>query len=456
VEADFPFWLPTLSQHLLVTVLALLVYVLTTRVGRSRRPPTSAIAWVIGLGLMPYLSLPLFLMFGTRKLRAARGPRAIKARPERPWAEDLLESLGAGAPAPARVRFHDDGAQARDALWSVIDSATRTLDVSTFLVGDDAIGRETVARLTARAREGVQVRLLVDAIGIWLKRPPSLRVLRDAGASVVWFNPLLRLDRRIPRNLRNHRKLAIADDRRLWSGGRNLADEYFIGEGGAPPWIDLSFEIEGAVAASAARQFEIDWRAARGLPRRIVVEPESDGAGPVAQFVPSGPDQLEDTVHTLLLAACFHAKRRVLAVTPYFVPDEDLLQAMRFAVLRGVEFTLVLPRRSNHRIADFVRGRALRLLAESGARVHLLPQMLHAKAMVIDESLAWSGSVNLDSRSLLINYESISVFYGDAEVRWLATWIETHAARGERFEPRRAGILRDLAEGLLLMIAFQV
>ena len=111
-----------------------------------------------------------------------------------------------------------------------------------------------------------------------------------------------------------------------------------------------------------------------------------------------------------------------MAVTPYFVPDDDLLQAMRFAVLRGVELTLVVPRRSNHRIADFVRGRALRLLADAGARVRLVPRMLHAKAVVVDESLAWSGSVNLDARSLLINYESIGVFYGEAEIRWL---IET-------------------------------
>ncbi len=224
----------------------------------------------------------------------------------------------------------------------------------------------------------------------------------------------------------------------------------------APAWIDLSFQIDGPVAATAARQFEADWHAARGSPARTIAEPEALASGPVAQFVPSGPDQAEDTVHTLLLAACFHARRRVMAVTPYFVPDDDLLQAMRFAVLRGVEVTLVMPRRSNHRIADFVRGRALRLLAGAGGRVHLLPGMLHAKAVVVDESLAWSGSVNLDARSLLINYESIAVFYGDVEIRWLATWIDAQVARGERFEARRVGLVRDLAEGLLLMIAFQV
>lgn len=455
---DLPGWLPTLSQHLLVTALALLVYVLTTRVGRARRAPTSAIAWVMGLGLVPYLFLPLFLMFGTRKLRAARVPRPIRARPERPWAEDLLESLGAGAPAAVRVRFHADGAESRDALWALIDGATHTLDVSTFLVGDDATGRETVARLAARAREGVRVRLLIDAVGTLLKRPPSLRELRRAGGRVVWFNRLLRLDRRIPRNLRNHRKLAIADDGRLWSGGRNVADEYFVDTAGAPAWVDLSFDIAGPVAATAARQFEADWRAARGSPTRTIADPAPEAAShdAVAQFVPSGPDQAEDTVHTLLLASCFHARRRVMAATPYFVPDDDLLQALRFAVLRGIEVTLVIPRRSNHHIADFVRGRALRVLAAAGARVCLVPRMLHAKAVVVDDVLAWSGSVNLDSRSLLINYESVVVFHGEREIRWLATWIEGQAAQGERFEARPAGLVRDLAEGLLLTIAFQV
>lgn len=156
------------------------------------------------------------------------------------------------------------------------------------------------------------------------------------------------------------------------------------------------------------------------------------------------------------LAACFQAKERLLAVTPYFVPDDALLTAMRLAARRGVEVTLVLPLESNHRLADFVRGRALRTLAQAGASVRLVPRMVHAKAVIVDESLAWCGSVNLDSRSLLINYESVVVFFGLAEIRWLATWVSALEEAGAPFVSRPVGLVRDLAEGLLLAVAFQM
>lgn len=432
-------WLPTVSQHLMVSAFALLVYVLTTRARRMRRPPTAAMAWVLGLALVPYLFLPLFVLFGTRKLKA------------------VVDTFTAQRPEPAITRFHANGEEARIALWEVIDAASKRLDVCTFLVADDDLGRGVVERLLRRAREGVRVRLMIDAVGMWLETPPPLAELRRAGAQIAVFNPVVSLSRKIPRNLRNHRKLVLADDQWLWSGGRNLAEEYFEGGQGVPPWIDLSFDLKGATATAAARQFDLDWSSAHGASpgREIVALPAAPGSG-LTQFVPSGPDQAEDTVHALMLAACFQAKKRLLAVTPYFVPDEALLTAMRLAARRGVEVTLVLPSKSNHRLADFVRGRALRALMQADARVTLVPQMVHAKAVIADESFAWCGSVNLDSRSLLINYESVVVFYGQAEIRWLAAWVGALGETGAPFVARPVGLARDLAEGLLLAVAFQM
>ncbi len=449
-------WLPTISQHLMVTALALLAYVLTTRVRGVRRPPTAAIAWVTGLVLLPYLFLPLFLLFGTRKLKAVRASQSIRPHPGEHWAQALIGTFGVQGPEPAVTQFHANGEESRVALWTVIDAAAVTLDVCTFLVSNDNLGRSIVERLLQRAREGVRVRLMVDAIGLWLESPPALAELRRAGVEIAVFNPIASFSRKIPRNLRNHRKLVIADDRWLWSGGRNLAAEYFEGSEGSPPWIDLSFDLRGATAAAAARQYELDWQTAYRKPgHAIAAHPSAAGNG-LTQFVASGPDQAEDTVHSLMLSACFQAKERLLAVTPYFVPDEALLTAMRLAALRGVEITLVLPLKSNHRIADFVRGRALRALARAGVRIRLVPRMVHAKAVVIDDSLAWCGSVNLDSRSLLINYESVVVFYGQAEIRWLAGWVGALAETGEAFVQRPIGLGRDLAEGLLLAVAFQM
>ena len=122
----------------------------------------------------------------------------------------------------------------------------------------------------------------------------------------------------------------------------------------------------------------------------------------------------------------------------------------------GCKIDLCIPAESNHRLADFARSRALRALSRAGVRVHLLPQMNHAKAVVFDSSLAISGSVNLDSRSLLLNYESAVVFYGATEIGWLAQWIAALIPQSKMFDARRPSILRDVAEGLLLTVGYQL
>jgi cardiolipin synthase len=298
--------------------------------------------------------------------------------------------------------------------------------------------------------------VLLDGFGALSLPRHHFDTLREAGADVAVFRPLFSLRRTGPRNLRNHRKLTIADDGWLWSGGRNLAGEYFLGNDEHPDaWHDLSFDLQGSVAAAAARQFDHDWASVRGRrPRAIVAA--APPSGELAQFLPSGPDQTEDTAHALLIDACFRAEHRLLAITPYFVPGDGLRDALRLAARRGVQVTIAMPARSNHRLADFVRARAMRDLARAGVSFRMLPFMAHAKAVVVDEQLALCGSINLDMRSLLLNHEAAVVFYGAEQIDWLAQWIETTASAGEGYRARRPGLVRDVAEGLLLTVAFQL
>ena len=150
------------------------------------------------------------------------------------------------------------------------------------------------------------------------------------------------------------------------------------------------------------------------------------------------------------------AQRRVLLVTPYFIPDATLLMALTLAARRGVQIDIVLPRRSNHRLADVARHRPLRDLAAAGARLWFEPYMQHAKAVVIDDQIALVGSANLDLRSLFLNYELMVAFYEPADVRRFAAWIEHERGHASRFEPKQPGLIRDLLEGLLLWLAFQL
>jgi cardiolipin synthase len=470
VDGSADAWGIALSTHGLAIAASVLTYVLTSRSAQARRPPSIAIAWVLGMIALPYLTLPIYLLFGRRKVvRPRPRPRVHAPRPAdaRHWARILIESFDVPDAAPARVRLHPDGRAARAALLETIGAARRRLDVCTFLIGDDALGRTVAAALLERARAGVRVRLLVDGVGVpFLPRAERAR-LAAAGVALAVFSPLLARRTSGPRNLRNHRKYAIADGRALWAGGRNFATEYFEGDARRAAWPDLSFDLSGAVAAAAGHQFEEDWRASGGAPDPATPAPAppdspSAGAEPpspddsLVQFLPSGPDQTEDTVHALLIDACYRAERRILAVTPYFVPDNALESALRLAARRGVAIDVCLPQRSNHVLADFARMRSLRALAAVDVRFHLVPRMTHAKAVVVDDSFALAGSVNLDSRSLLLNYESAFLFYGATEIAWFAGWVDALRQDARPFEPRRPRLWRDVAEGLLLTLGYQL
>lgn len=458
-----------LTVHGLVTVAALLVYVLGSHVMHQRRHPTAAIAWVLFILLVPYLALPAFLLFGSRKLpRPLKAPPAAPdgSDPAEPWPRQTLRALGQPEPAAyTALHVHAEGHAAAMALWATIDGAAHALDVCTFILARDPFGDAVIERLCAKARAGVRVRLLLDGLGSLMGGGrPRLRRLREAGALVTLFVPPLHSPRRGRSNLRNHRKLVVADagrpTARLWCGGRNLACEYFEGRHGTAAWHDLSFDLQGPFVDQAHALFQHDWRFARGRRRTPAWPPaatpgsSADAAG--AQLVASGPDQVDDTVYALLVTAAYRARRRLALVTPYFVPDSALLMALCLAARRGVQVDLLVPARSNHRMSDLARGRALRTLAEAGGRVWLSPGMQHAKLAVVDDVLALSGSANLDSRSLFLNYELMAAFHQREDVQRFADWFERERAGARAYAPRRIGLLRDLAEGMVLWVGFQL
>ncbi|HEV7823167.1 MAG TPA: phospholipase D-like domain-containing protein, partial [Burkholderiales bacterium] len=384
-------------------------------------------------------------------------PDARNLSGEGAWARQLASAMGQPpVVAYANLRVHADGVEARDALWEIIDSAERELVLCTFILGSDEFGDALIERLIGKAKAGVRVRFMLDGVGRWLGGYRDMSAMKAAGVHVALFVPLLHSPRRGRTNLRDHRKIVVADGVRFWSGGRNLAAEYFTGSAGEPPWQDLTFDLNGPLARQAADLFERDWGFATGLPPSSVEHSDSVAAQPFGQVVASGPDQADDTVHALLVAGCFNAGNRIVAATPYFVPDQVLLMALSQAAWRGVSVDLILPRRSNHLMADHVRHRALRDLAAAGIRIWFLPYMNHAKAIVIDDTLALVGSLNLDSRSLFLNYEMMVAFYAGDDVRRFADWLEAQRAKAARYEPHEPGLVRELSEGLLLWLGFQL
>lgn len=459
-----------LSLHGLVTVAALLIYVITAHVLNQRRQPAAAVAWVLFILLIPYLALPAFLVFGSRKrTRPVRLGPVQPMTDDAPWPEQTAFALRQPPPADYEaLAIHADGAAARDALWSLIDGARHTIDVCTFIIGSDRFGAAVVERLAARAKAGVTVRLMVDGLGQMMGGRADLAPLQAAGGHCVRFVPPLQSPLRGRTNLRNHRKLVLADagrdGERLWCGGRNLAGEYFTGSDAGEVWHDLSFDLRGAFVQQAGALFRHDWRFAGGRPALppppLAVLPGAPPAPPRAagraQLIASGPDQSDDTVQALLVTAAYRARRRLVIVTPYFVPDAALLAALALAARRGVALELLLPARSNHRMSDIARGRALRTLVAAGASVRLVPHMLHAKLVIVDDELALAGSANVDSRSLFLNYELMVAFHDPVAVAGFARWYEAERRHGRQSTRRSAGLLRDLGEGLVLWVGFQL
>jgi len=352
------------------------------------------------------------------------------------------------------VSFHEDAQTARQELFTLIDEAQRSIDISMFILANDPLGRDVLSQLTNKAAQGIQVRLLLDGVGSFKLPKVLLRPLAQAGGEIAWFIPVLHRPLRGRTNLRNHRKIDIADSTRVWTGGRNLAQEYLDPDSG---WIDLSFCLQGPAIASYLAIFEADWHFVRNQPAD---KPAPVSSAPAheensrVQVIPSGPDVADDPIYAAVLTACYETRQRIMMVTPCYVPDIGLQEALRLAALRGVVVDMILPETSNQRLADIARNRHLR---ELGARIWLLPRvMVHAKALLVDRSFALAGSANLDIRSLFLNYEVMSSFYSASDIDWLARWMETLRERSTQHQPHPAGPLKEILEGVILLGAYEI
>ena len=429
-------WMVT---HIVMLVGLLLGLVLTSYILLQRRSASGTLAWLLVILPFPYIGVPLYLMFGGRKMhqRASEKnmlglapPTPSKDRVEVHPTDRLLQTYNMlPAQGGHAVTLCTTGEAIYRHFVDLIESAQKSIWISTFVYAKDEVGRDILDRLAARAAQGIQVRLLLDGVGSLHTHRSFFRPLTQAGGQVSYFMPVLHRPFRGRTNLRNHRKSLLVDGRTVLAGGANIAAEY-MGPGPAPGrWRDLSFVLRGPAVAHYGRLFASDWEFASGRP----LEPEGEagagdrnGAGSdLVQVVPSGPDVPTDALYDSLLSSMYAAQKRLWIVTPYFVPDESLVQALILACRRGVDVRILLPGRSNHRLADIVRGEYLREIQRAGGGVYFYRDaMVHAKALLVDRSLAMIGSANMDIRSLYLNYEIAMYIYSSNTIGRTEAWIE--------------------------------
>jgi cardiolipin synthase A/B len=391
----------------------------------SRTRPAAARSWLLLIGFVPLAGLPLYLLFGHPWLsrdRIARQRQASQVIREEqlPLADlrwtppdtgasaemaPLLERLGDFMPTHGNaVQLIDDYDGALQALLADIDGAHTRVHLLYYLMFDDGTGEAVTEALERAAARGVTCRLLLDAVGAKRGLRRYARRLLAAGVQVHAMLPGGLQWRRSGRmDLRNHRKVAVIDDTAAYVGSQNLADADFIV---SAPNRELVARVQGPALAHLEAVFASDWFIETG--ERLAVAPTTalPDADVAAQLLPSGPaypfENARDTVNALIHLA----RRRLVLTTPYFVPDDATLSALRIAALSGVEVQLILSASNNQWLTAWAQASYYGELLESGIKIALYrPHFLHAKHMSIDDEMALVGSINLDIRSFALNAE---------------------------------------------------
>jgi cardiolipin synthase len=414
-----------IASHFSMIAGVAMTLVLVSRMVRQRRSATSTTAWLMAILLIPWIGIPAYLVFGGRKLSAAlmlKPPLgstqpAAALPPGQAGADQLLQSYGLPrAQSGNRFSLCADGVDIYNRFIETIESAEKRIHMASFI-------RTRLASPLSRRWHGVRApgSKCACCSTAWDRFDPLIR----AGGEVAFFLPV-RLVHFTRTNMRNHRKMLIADDQRAVAGGANVAVEYMGPKPDPKRWRDLSFLLAGSAVRDYAAIFAADWRFVTGERIDAASGPASAPGEAVVQIAPSGPDVPGDPVYAAIVSATFAARRRLWIVTPYFIPPEGLAGALALAAHRGVDVRVYVPDPSNHFIADLARGQPLRDAAAAGVSViRFIGGMVHAKIVVVDDALAMVGSVNIDPRSLFLNFEANAIVYGADQVGAVANWIET-------------------------------
>ncbi len=394
----------------------------------NKRDPRSQLGWVVLCLMVPFFGWFFYWLLGVNRIKTraqrwqARGRWGSGASAELelsadPRHGDAMHSLLHLSKAVTNRPLLDgnkitalyNGEQAFPAMLEAIAQAQKTVHLCTYIFETDEIGRKFVAALGAAAARGVDVRVLVDAVGERYSRPRVTKLLaKQPGVKAARFLPLVFSLRGLRVNLRNHRKLLIVDGEVAFTGGMNIGGRHMVeAEGNKKPTVDVHFRFEGAGAAFFEEAFAADWHFTTGEDTGWTGFAELPSRGSaICRGITDGPNEDLEKLQWVLLGALSAAKERVCIMTPYFVPSRELAAALSSTALRGVVVELIIPKRSNLRFIDWATNAMIWEVLQHGVRIyHRPPPFAHSKLFLVDDYYAIIGSANLDPRSLRLNFE---------------------------------------------------
>ena len=457
-----PIWAMNIQDpHWSYTVLttSLLLADLFIRIGLSlrvimhKRPYGVSLAWLVVVLLVPFLGGFFYLILGENRIPEKREERArvsynhyqhwLKTLRQRapvswqninpecePLHRQAVALVGLPAMAGNNLTLFTDPEEIIRSIIAEIDRARSTCHMQYYIWHEGGRIDQVIEALMRAAARGVACRILVDSIGSrdFLKGAAAA-TMKAAGIRVQESLPaglIKALFHRI--DIRNHRKLTVIDGEIAFTGSMNMADpEVFNMEAGVGKWIDVMVKVEGPVVESLAGTFISDWFLdsdlgqfrSESLTKDIEtvrqlgdIHPQPVKGGMAIQFVPSGPGFAAETIHSLLLTTIYAARKELIITTPYFIPDDPLLVALKAAAQRGVKVALILPKKNNFRLVHYASRARYEELALSGVEIHLFHGgLLHSKTITVDRDFSLFGSVNLDMRSCWLNFEATLFIY---------------------------------------------
>ncbi len=419
-------------------------FALSIQAVMQTRTEQGAVAWAFALNTIPVIAVPAWFVFGSNEVESYQSAMHVGMQEVRPLAKRMIKNLAAEAASDNEsevmkrlqtigslpmmegntAKLLINGGATFDALLDAISGAETYILMQFYIFREDVIGKKFRDALVAKAREGIDVYLLLDNIGSMGLSDEFIKSMTREGIKVRYVMNEEGKANRFQLNFRNHRKIVVVDGKRGFLGGLNVGDDYLGKDPELTPWRDTHMEWRGPIVKCLQVPFAEDWRWATGdlLDDLDWEIRPSDTAGEMdALCLATGPADPFETCAMGFMTLIDSAQVRIWLATPYFVPDDKIVTALQLAAIRGVDVRVILPETSDSKLVYLSSFSYLKELEDAGVKFYRYKKgFMHQKVMVIDDSLSAIGSANLDNRSFRLNFEVIGIVSDtafNAEVR---------------------------------------
>ncbi len=393
------------------------------------RTPQGTIAWSVSLNALPVVAVPAYWVLGRSQFNDnARNLRnsALKIHEkldtlsqnmlpyfvQAPKTLPEYEAVKSLARHPFthgnEVELLIDGHATFDSIEQGIEQATSYILFQFYILRNDTTGNRFKQQLIRKAKQGVSVYVLYDELGSSDLTPQWLADFHNANIQILPFNTRQGKGNRFQLNFRNHRKLVVVDGKATWLGGLNIGDDYIGLNSKLTPWRDTHVSIHGPAALSAQMSFLSDWYwASNTLLDGLSWQPTpAESSDQNVLILASGPADAQETASLFFTNTLNTARKRIWIATPYFIPDEATMVALRLALLKGIDVRVITPQRNDNWFVRHASNVYLSELSKLGAKIYFFENgFMHQKTMLIDDHLAIVGTANFDNRSFRLNFE---------------------------------------------------